>query len=163
MCTATPQLFSLYRVNPNYLQNPKCCVGCFAFHLGKIVQQHLKQGQNRGEIFHFCNFVLRNSILRSCFWHTESKAFFIFALFLCPTQYFQKLVVHSFCCHWKGPGVPWIAVHFYTGMQLWIIWTLGLQSMAQTSTNKRVFRMIQAYQFFNEPVPKIIHNSAPST
>ena len=39
------------------------------------------------------------------------------------------------------------AVHFYTGMQMWIIWTLGVQSIAQTSTNKQVCRMIQAYSF----------------
>ena len=37
-------------------------------------------------------------------------------------------------------------------MQMWISWTLGLQSTAQTSTNKQESRMIQAYQFFNEPV-----------
>ena len=34
---------------------------------------------------------------------------------------------------------------------MWISWTLGLQSIAQTSTNKQVFRTIQAYQFFNKP------------
>ena len=36
---------------------------------------------------------------------------------------------------------------------MWITWTPGLQCIAQTSTNKQVFRMILAYQFFNEPVP----------
>ena len=40
----------------------------------------------------------------------------------------------------------WFAVHSYTGIQMW---TLGLQSIAWTSTNKEVFRIIQAYQFFN--------------
>ena len=36
---------------------------------------------------------------------------------------------------------------------MWIRGTLGLQSIAQTSTNKQVFRMIQVDQYFNEPVP----------
>ena len=36
---------------------------------------------------------------------------------------------------------------------MWISWTLGLQSIAQTSSNKQVCRMIQVDQFFNEPVP----------
>ena len=53
-------------------------------------------------------------------------------------------VVYSFWCHCKGPGVP---VHSYIGIQMWISWTLGLQSAAQTSTKKQVVRMIQAYQF----------------
>ena len=29
---------------------------------------------------------------------------------------------------------------------MWISWTLGLQSIAQTGTNKRVFRVLQPYQ-----------------
>ena len=37
---------------------------------------------------------------------------------------------------------------------MWISWTLGLQSIAQTSTNKQDYQMIQAYQRFNEPVAK---------
>ena len=36
---------------------------------------------------------------------------------------------------------------------MWISWTLGSQSIAQTSTSKQVFRRIQVYQFFNHPVP----------
>ena len=46
-----------------------------------------------------------------------------------------------------------IAVHSCTRIEMLISWTLGLQSIAQTNTNKQVFRMIQVYQLFNEPVP----------
>ena len=37
-------------------------------------------------------------------------------------------------------------------MQMWISWTLGLQSIVETSTNKQEYRMIHIYQFFNKPV-----------
>ena len=49
-----------YRANPNYLRNPKFCVGCFEFYLSKILRQHLKQGKKYSifAIFfcgtHFC-------------------------------------------------------------------------------------------------------------
>ena len=36
---------TLYRANPNYLRNPKFCVGIFEFYLSKILRQHLKQGK----------------------------------------------------------------------------------------------------------------------
>ena len=35
---------------------------------------------------------------------------------------------------------------------MWIKWTVKLQSIAQTSTNTQEYRMIEAYQFFNEAV-----------
>ena len=38
---------------------------------------------------------------------------------------------------------------------MWISWTLGLQSIAHTSTNKQMFWMIQAYQLLNELVPNL--------
>ena len=38
---------------------------------------------------------------------------------------------------------------------MWISWTLGLQSIAQTSTDRQVFRMSQADKFFNEQVPNL--------
>ena len=63
-------------------------------------------------------------------------------------------MIHAIGCHFKG---QWgtldsgIAVHSCTDIAMWISWTLGLQSIAQTSTNKQVFRMNQVHQFFNEP------------
>ena len=45
-----------------------------------------------------------------------------------------------------------IAVHSYTGTQMWMSWTLGLQSIAQTSTSKQEYRMIQAHQSSNKAV-----------
>ena len=77
---------TLYRANPNYLRNPKFCVGCFEFYLSKILRQHLKQG---GKIF--CDFFLRNTFLRSVL----RQEFFLFLRFFCGTH---------FC---EGPGVPW--------------------------------------------------------
>ena len=47
-----------YHANPNYLRNPRFCVGCFEFYLSKILRQHLKQGEKKFAIFfcgtHFC-------------------------------------------------------------------------------------------------------------
>ena len=56
-----------------------------------------------------------------------------------------------------------IAVHSYASIQMWVSWTLGLQSIAQTSTNKQECRMINAYQFFNKPVWKFVNNSVHGT
>ena len=44
---------------------------------------------------------------------------------------------------------------------MWISWTLGLQSIAQTNTNKQVFRMIRVYRFSHEPVPYSSRTTAP--
>ena len=46
--------FPLYRANPNYLRNPKFCVGCFEFYLSKILRQHLKQGEKFFFAIFFC-------------------------------------------------------------------------------------------------------------
>ena len=43
-----------YRANPNYLRNPKFCVGCFEFYLSKILRQHLKQGEKKNFAIFFC-------------------------------------------------------------------------------------------------------------
>ena len=42
---------------------------------------------------------------------------------------------------------------------MWVSWTLGLQSIAQTTTNKQEYQVIQVWQFFNELVANssIIH------
>ena len=44
----------VYRANPNYLRNPKFCVGCFEFYLSKILRQHLKQGGKKKFAIFFC-------------------------------------------------------------------------------------------------------------
>ena len=76
----TPGLIELWccgsqmhnRANPKVLRTPKFCFGCFEFHLCKIFAKAPKKG---GGLFHFCDFFLRNSVLRSCCWHTESILF----------------------------------------------------------------------------------------
>ena len=87
------------------------------------------------------------------FWHTESKFFYFRGL--CLASFLGRVMIHLFWCHGKGTWVPeifGIAVHSYTGIQMWISWTPGLQSIAQASTNKQEYEMIQAYQFFNKLV-----------
>ena len=116
------------------------------------MQNFCDSTQNRELLFYSCNFVLHNSVLRSCFWLTESKTFRFFAFFLWVASFSGEIMVHS---TEKDLGTldSGIAVHSYTGIQEWISRMLGLQSIAQTSTNKQMFRMIQAHQFFNEPGP----------
>ena len=109
---------SPYRANPNYLRNPKFCVGCFEFYLSKILRQHLKQGGG-GElrffsaepifaeridikVFLFLRFFLRNPFLRRA-WGTLDSG---------------------------------IAVQSYTGIQMLIIWTVGLQSNPLNNQNQ---------------------------
>ena len=63
-----------YRANPNYLRNPKVCVGCFEFYLSKILRQHLKQGEKKILRFFSAEPIFAERI--------ETKVFFIFAFFL---------------------------------------------------------------------------------
>ena len=49
-----------------------------------------------------------------------------------------------------------IAVHSYTGIQMSISWTLGLQSIAQISTNKHG----SGLPVFQQTSSKLVHNSA---
>ena len=67
----------VYRANPNYLRHPNVCVGCFEL----IICKFFVMAPKKGEIILFLRF-FRNSVLRGHFWHTESKIFFIFAVFL---------------------------------------------------------------------------------
>ena len=68
---------SVYRANPNYLRNPKFCVGCFEFYLSKILRQHLTQGKKKKLRFFSAEPIFAESI--------ETKVFFIFAVFFCGT------------------------------------------------------------------------------
>ena len=48
-----------------------------------------------------------------------------------------------------------IAVHPYTGIHMWISWTLGLHGIAIHSTNMQInteqFQIIHTQQFCNQP------------
>ena len=101
----------MYRANPNYLRNPKFCVGCFEFYLSKILRQHLKQGKK----YFFCDFSLRNPFLRSVL----RQKFFLFLRFFLRNPFLRRA--------W-GTLDSGIAVQSYTGIQMLIIWTVGLQS-----------------------------------
>ena len=98
-----------YRVNPNYLRNPKFCVGCFEFYLSKILRQHLKQGKK----YFFCYFFLRNPFLRSVLRQKN----FVFLRFFLRNPFLRRALDSG------------IAFQSYTGIQMLIIWTLGLQSI----------------------------------
>ena len=52
-----------------------------------------------------------------------------------------------------------IAVDSYTGIQMSISWTLGLQSIAQISTNKHGAGL----PVFQQTSSKLVHNSAHGT
>ena len=108
-----------------------------------------------GKIFHFCCVFLQNSVLQSRFWLAESKIFFILVFSLCLASFWGGLWFIHFGATGRNNGYLglWNCSSFPHGQQMWSSGTLGLQSIAQTSTNKQVFRMIQAYQFFNKPVP----------
>ena len=81
-------------------------------------------------------FFLWNSVLRSWFWLTESKGFLFLQFFLRLASFFfgggGVSFIHFGACGTLDSG---IAVHSYTVTQMWIGWTLALQSIAQTSTN----------------------------
>ena len=52
-----------------------------------------------------------------------------------------------------------IAVHSNTGIQMWISWTLGLQSIAQISTNK----YDSGVPVFQQTSSKLVNNSTHGT
>ena len=54
-------------------------LGVLNFIYVKLLRQHLTQGK----LAYFCDFVLLNLVLWSCFWLTESKVSFIFAYHFC--------------------------------------------------------------------------------
>ena len=98
------------------------------------MQNFCHNTQNR-EIF-FCDFFLPNSVLRSSFWLTESNFIYL--------GDYGSFILVPLKRTW-GTLDCGIALHPCTGIQMWISWALGLQSLAQTSANKQVFWMIQAY------------------
>ena len=105
--------------------------------------------------FIFEIFFLRNSVLQSGFWLTDSKNFqYYFCFFFCiwpPLEGGGGLRFIHFGATEKDPGYLglWDS---YTGTQMRISWTRRVQSIAQTSTNKQEYWMIHVYQFFNKPV-----------
>ena len=98
-----------YRANPNYLGNPKFCVGCFEFYLSKILRQHLNRGKKN----------LRFFSAEPIFAERIETIFFIFLRFFLRNPFLRRA--------W-GTLDSGIAVQSYTGIQMLIIWTVGLQS-----------------------------------
>ena len=103
--------------------------------------------QTREKLFCCCDSFLRNSVLRSCFWSTKSLFFFC----VWPPFFFFFWRGRSWCIYcgatekdlgyfglWDGISTQ---AYKYGSVELWV-----LHSIAQRSTNKQVFRMIQAYQ-----------------
>ena len=92
----------LYRATPNYLRNPKFCVGCFEFYLSKILRQHLKQGE---KYFFFAIF----SAVPVFAEHIET--FFLFLRFFLRNPFLRRA--------W-GTLDSGIAVQSYVRIQMWI-------------------------------------------
>ena len=62
------------------VNRPNVCGGCFQFSFAQKICN--SSTQDMGKIVDFCDFLLRNSVLWSCFWLTGSKVFFVLR-FLC--------------------------------------------------------------------------------
>ena len=92
-----------YRANPNYLRNPKFCVGCFEFYLSKILRQHLKQGEK----YFFLRFFSAEPIFAE---RIETKVF-LFLRFFLRNPFLRRA--------W-GTLDSGIAVQSYTGIQMLI-------------------------------------------
>ena len=117
-----------YRADPKASRNPNFCVGCFELIISKIFAAASKIGKNGQK--KILRFFWRNPFLRGVL---DQKLIFL-RFFFCVLG----IGVDSFCCYCKKPCTldSEIAVHSYTGIQMSISWTLGLQSIAQISTNK---------------------------
>ena len=101
-----------YRANPNYLRNPKFCVWVFRILFKQNFAATLKTGE---KIIFFCDFFLRNPFLRSVL----RQKCFLFLRFFLRNPFLRRA--------W-GTLDSGIAVQSYTGIQMLIIWTVGLQS-----------------------------------
>ena len=136
-CLAAAVVCSVQSVPLRLLQGPLCpknhptvgipkirrilifCVGCFELIISKIVATPSEMGK---KYFDFAIF-LRNPFLRRVL---HQKLLFVRGLGL----------IHFVATARDRTLDSGIAVHSYTGIQMWISWTLRLQSIAQISTNK---------------------------
>ena len=112
------------RTNSKDSQNPNFFVGCFELIIRKNFAKASKMGRNGQKLFIFAIF-LWNPFLRGVL---DQKLFFL-RLFL---AFWGLGLIHFVAMCTLDSG---IAVHSYTGIQMLISWTLGLQSIAQMSTN----------------------------
>ena len=110
--------------------------------------QHPKVGK-----IHFNNYFLQNSVLRSCVLHTASKKN---CAFLCvwPSFFGGLWFIHfGATANDLGHLGLWVCspfLHTHTNVDQLDSW---IRVNTQTSTNKQVFRIIQAYQLFNKLIP----------
>ena len=102
-----------------------------------------KNGQKK-----ILRFFLRNPFLRRVL---DQKLIFLRLLFFCVLGFILLLLQETMRTLDSG-----IAIHSYTGIQMSISWTLGLQSIAQLSTNKHGLGL----PVFQETSSKLVHNSA---
>ena len=110
--------------SPNVLRNPNVCVGCFEFYLRQIFETEPTIGKNYLILAIF--FSVEFSFCGAVF-GTLSQFFLFFPSFFASASFFSLgVMVHSFWCHCKGPGVPWtLGLQSYTGIQMWIFDHLG--------------------------------------
>ena len=101
-----------------------------------------KNGQKKN-----LRFFLRNPFLRRVL---DQKLIF-FAVSFCVLGFILLLLQETMRTLDSG-----IAVNSYTGIQMSISWTLGLQSIAQISTNKHG----SGLPVFQQTTSKLVHNSA---
>ena len=109
------------------------CVGCFEFYLCKILAMARKIGDN-----------LSIFSCKSQFCEAVFGLFFYCCLFFLRLASFwgdYGLFISVPLKETKGILDYGIAVLSYVGIEMWISWTLGLQSVARTSTNKQVIQL----------------------
>ena len=100
-----------------------------------------------GKNYSFLRFFLRNP------WVLDQKKIFL-RFFFCVLGFILLLLQETMRTLDSG-----IAVHSYTGIQMSISWTLGLQSIAQISTNKHD----SGLPVFQQTSSKLVHYSVHGT
>ena len=109
-------------------------------------------GKNGQKLFHFCDFFFGGYHFCVGCW-TENYYFFCSFFFaFWDWGWFILLLLQETVRTLDSR----IAVHYCTGIQMLISWTLGLQSIAQISTNKHD----SGLPVFQQTSSNLVHNSA---
>ena len=121
-----------YRANSKVSRNPNFCVGCFELIISKNFAAASKMGKNWQKKIFLVIFFCGTHFCIGCW----TKNYFFCGFFFCVLG----IGVDSFCCYCKKACIPW---------------TLGLQSIAQISTNKHG----SGRPVFQQTSSKLVHNS----
>ena len=114
--------------------------------LNFIYAKFFDSAQTRGEIFNPCTCFSAKPSFAGLFL-VDRVTFFFFASGLLLGGWGVCFIHFGACEKDLGYLGLWnCSLYPHTGTQMWISGTLGLQSIAQTSTNEQEYRMIRAYK-----------------